>query len=277
MGTLLKLPVEVRQMIYAECLVVGKVYPYFFSQQSGQPEGNLDPGGNDSTLQEETGQYLPETALLQVCKVTYQEAEPLLYQRNTFVLPTADYIVRLFTHSLYNEIRRRMIKSVECTFDSADLSPRDREEILDEKLKNDRDSMLFPERIGVDLWPNDFLDSLHVAYKHRLTFSTWPQMVSHLLDLELDDLTIDFSNVLCTSGCCYLRAMAVRELCKGFAKAMPRKIELQGLKLERTGQDYSSKVIKLVSHGTHKRLVLKKPFDLRQSTIGYLSSRFEKP
>ena len=70
------LPIEIRLMIYEECLVVGTIYPYSLSD-------------TDETAQESIGCDLPAVALLQVLKTIRSEAEPVLYHRNDVQLGSA--------------------------------------------------------------------------------------------------------------------------------------------------------------------------------------------
>ena len=90
------LPLEIRQMIYAKCLVVGKCFPYTIAGSLDENECNDDDSLKtiESPL-ESSGYGRPNNSLLRACKVIHQEAEPLLYQCNTFVLPISDLTARL--------------------------------------------------------------------------------------------------------------------------------------------------------------------------------------
>jgi hypothetical protein len=70
----LDLPPEIRNMIYKEILVVGKIF---------YPE--LDP--YDNRLHYDFDYKKPQFALLRVCKQIHSEAEPLYLGMNLFVLP----------------------------------------------------------------------------------------------------------------------------------------------------------------------------------------------
>lgn len=84
MRDFLKLPPEIRLQIYHDCLVVGEVYLYRISYD-GNP---------------------PAAALLRTCRTIHSEAEPILYQQNTFILKGEEMIQRFFVDSLHDDTRR---------------------------------------------------------------------------------------------------------------------------------------------------------------------------
>ncbi|KAI9807534.1 MAG: hypothetical protein M1825_005474 [Sarcosagium campestre] len=125
MADIFSLPVEIRQMIFGELLVVGKVFPYgYFKEELAVAEGpgaSLDTdapaaglpaaaggeaGGEDDEEEAENDEAAggqewgeshvlaeardftrPELALLSTCRQIRWEAEMMLYRSNTWVLP----------------------------------------------------------------------------------------------------------------------------------------------------------------------------------------------
>ena len=225
MGDLHRIPLEVRQMIYTECLVVGKVFPYAFGKNYDEYDGDY---GDEPTICESFSYNAPEVALLRACKAIHQEAEPLLYQRNTFRLPVFDLTARFFKRSLHNEARRAMVKCVNVSFKATDLTRDEREQVLDVQLEGARYNMLFPEQLRS--WPNDFKQELHEAYKKRLQTVVWPRKASFIFDhLSLEYLMVDFTYSKCNEGCCNMRPEAAMALRAGFARSMPKSLKLRGL------------------------------------------------
>lgn len=226
MFELFKLPPEIRRMIYVECLVVGKVFPYTLSESYDEYECDYD---DDLTAREHAGYEAPIVALLRVCKDIYQEAEPLLYRRNTFVLPAADLTTRFFKRCLHSAARKAMIKSVVLSFDASDLTRDDRERILEQQMGVYRDDMLFPERSFTN-WAEEFPQDLHDAYKSHLATRVWPQKASHVIQgLYLDNLVVDFRGADCLEGCCKMRVAGIQAMDIGFQQGMPKKLKLLGL------------------------------------------------
>lgn len=227
-----QLPLEVRQMIYAECLVMGKVFPYTVKETYNEYECDYD---DDLTALERSGCETPEVALLLVCKDIYLEAGPLLYQQNTFVLPASDFTSRFLKRSLHNNTRRSWLKSVEMGFDASDMTRDDREATLYEQFELVKDDMLFPEKV-IDnyCWPyedaDDWSENMHEAYKDTLAKVVWPRKASYILELpQLQKLIIDFRDSKCLEGCCDRRFQSVSALDKGFAIGMPKSLKLLGL------------------------------------------------
>ena len=221
-------------MVYAECLVVGKVFPYTLSERYNEYDYDYD---DEETGLELSGCEEPCVPLLRVCKAIHEEAEPMLYQQNTFVLPACDLTIRFFKRSLHNNVRKGWVKSVELSFDAGDMARYDREIVLDKHLEFTRDNLLFPER-SVDLdWvqsygddEEDFADSLHAAYKRRLENVVWPRKASYILDfLSLRELILDFRDSKCLEGCCRMRFSGIKAMEKGFAMGMPMKVKVLGI------------------------------------------------
>lgn len=76
--------------------------------------------------QDTLGYDAPEVSILRACKSTYQEAEPILYQKNTFVLPIGRLTAQYFEVSLNTNARRAWVTSVEIGLDSPDMTFKER-------------------------------------------------------------------------------------------------------------------------------------------------------
>lgn len=240
------LPLEVRQMVYAECFVVGKVFPYTVSEtiiEHDFDDGDSDDEDTVDTMLECSGCAAPDLAILFVCKGIHEEAEPMLYQRNTFVLPASDLTARFFRRSLHNGVRRSWIGSVELILDASDMTRRDRELVLDQQLELARKSSLyqdevlewfregrlFPEKVNPRSDDDDDMlgEDLHDAYKTQLAKFVWPRKASYVLDhLTLQTLLIDVRNSKCILDYCTMRHKAVKALGNGFAKKMPESVRV---------------------------------------------------
>ena len=219
----MSLPPEVRRLVYAECLVVGKVFPYTVSERYHDYDGLED---DEDTGLELYGCEVPYVALLQVCKRIREEAEPMLYQQNIVVLPAYDLTRLFFKRSLHNDIRKSWVKSVELEFLAADLTRIDREVVLDEQIALAKDDLLFPEMHA----DRDFLNDLHGAYNDRLAQVVWPRKASYVLDnLALRKIHLNFDRSACNDDCCVMKGKAIEAMKAGFAKGMPVKVKLTGL------------------------------------------------
>ena len=227
MPTFLDLPLEIHQMIYSYCLVVGNIFPYAVTETYDEYEHDFD---DDPTNQELSDCEDPCVALLSVCRRVRLEAEPTLYQRNTIVLPASDLTARFFKRCLYNDARRAWVKSVDIDLDASDMSRSDREAVLDEELAFVRDDMLFPDRALFN-WPKETLSSekMHDAYQSRLGEVVWPRKMSYVLDfLRLEKLAVDLRECKCLEGCCSMLSQGIESMSKGFALALPSTIRIRG-------------------------------------------------
>ena len=225
----MKLPPEIRQLVYAECLVVGKVFPYTVSERYHEYDNDDD---DEDTGLELSDCEVPSVALLQVCKTVHEEAEPILYQRNMFVLPACDLTILFFKRSLHNDIRKSWVKSVELEFVAADLTRKDREMVLDALIALSRNDLLFPEKCAPV--PEGagaiFARDLHEAYIDRLIHGVWPRKASYVVDhLALRKIHLKFGLSECNQGCCRLPGSAIYAMKAGFAKGMPATVKITGL------------------------------------------------
>ena len=232
MPSLLDLPRELRDIIYTECLIVGVVFPYYWSSYEGYEA--------------------PGVALLQVCWRIHEEAEPMLYKRNTFVLPTADLTARFFQLGLHNDSRRAWLKSVDISFEALDLTLSDRGVVFDKLFGKYRNRMLLTDRDHS--WMVGFKWELHRQVVKYLGRVVWPRKAAYVLNLGLDDLTIHLTNSKCSEGCCSMRATAVRAMKHGFAKGMPKEIDLVDFEYGRKSVD---EIVNELETWTSRRLLNK--------------------
>ena len=218
------LPPEVRQLVYAECLVVGKVFPYTVSERYHEYDNDDD---EQDTGLELSDCEVPSVALLQVCKMIHEEAEPMLYQRNIFVLPACDLTILFFKRSLHNDVRKSWVKSVELDFVAADLTRKDRELVLDAQIALARNDLLFPEKCNAGA---EFAHDLHEAYIERLVDVVWPRKASYVGNhLALRKIHLKFGLSECNEGCCLLPGAAIQAMKGGFARGMPVEVKITGL------------------------------------------------
>lgn len=124
--TFFELPGEIRNTIYKHCLVVGNVYP---NLESHCWEVQTDVVHQDAYYFE-----APNVSLLKTCKRVIWEAEHLLSQKNTFVMPTASLTARFFANTMTTAVRRSWLKSVEIYLDPSDLDSEDRKVIFGPRL-----------------------------------------------------------------------------------------------------------------------------------------------
>ena len=223
------LPIENRLMIYEECLVVGKIYPYSLSDA-------------DETAQEAIGCDLPAVALLQVSKTIRMEAEPILYQRNDVQLGSAEFSRKFFERCLNTPERKLWLKSVFTLLECYDITEADREVVLNIELGLARHDMLFPEEVHQSPQQIPWEAKLHDAYKKYLGEFIWPQKLLPLLDYcSLKKLAVHFGCAECQAECCKMRAQAVLSFSKGFAMGFPTQFVTEKLGV---GKSASEKLIR---------------------------------
>ena len=212
------LPLEIRQMIYRECLIVGEIYPYSLSDA---------PQPDTETPQDKTGCELPSVALLQVSKTIREEAEPMLYQKNVLRLGSAEVTRKFFERSLNTPERRMWLKSVRTRLDFRDITKANRQSVLERQLSLLQTRMLFPEKNRSTIVIEEIL---HKEYTNCLAESMWPRKLSPLLeDCKLEMFSVDFSQARCPGRCCPINARAVLAFRKGFANGVPEELLLIGL------------------------------------------------
>lgn len=218
MAGFLCLPLELRQKIYRYCLDVG--YVFLFDEKARNfkyvegPNGRVTAADGEVISCEE-----PVTSLFRLCRQIRAETEPLFYQLNTLILPQAQKLERFFETSLHTAERRSWVKSVRLSMTLDDVSPTQRETILDTQWSMRRQRMLEPES-GEDY---EF-DFVHNPYQQYVENVAWPNKVAFILNqLTLASLTVDLQDSRCLYHCeCGMRGSALLAFGKGFAKGMPK-------------------------------------------------------
>lgn len=201
-------------MIYEYCLVVGKVYP-IFSKLSWETYGYDEPPKN---------RQVPDTAILRVSRQVNNEAERILYSRNTFVMPVLTDMAKLYERYLRTTRRNALpwIRSVEVAFHSHDLSKTERRAIVKQQYTSLMRQVVAmrPERLPdlTDLGPE-----LHEGF----TQSAWPSKAKLLTEgLRLHTLRIFLAGAYCIGDCCCLENVPVECLSGGFVYGLPDHIEI---------------------------------------------------
>ncbi|MCJ1471806.1 hypothetical protein MMC13_000447 [Lambiella insularis] len=202
-------PLEIRQIIYTYALVVGHAWPYLaLERRHRYPPGLYEP---------------PNVNLLGTCRSINIEASPILYSRNTFVLPNAADTLQFFAKSLHTPLRRTWTKDIELSFRPADLLDNDVDEINDwlEWGPEPGHGRVHAEYLTVTMLKCQEAES-HLALKYQLTRRSWPRKVRFILDhLALDRLRLDFRGCMCYDECCQMEGAALCAFSPGFAKGTP--------------------------------------------------------
>lgn len=222
MSRFLALPLEIRITIYKYCLVVGKVFPYLASDVRSS-----DVYGHPDWEQEALEYELPEISLLAVCKSIYQEAEPILYQKNIFALPVGPYNARFFYISLNTDERQAWVTSVEVRFYPISMNEWDMDSHY--RMTDLDHHLLFVNKVRLSLHRTglySFLDTLQSACEDHSAFLVWPRDIEPLLSLlRLEKLVIDVSHWVDYSTVCKAAESVFKD---GFLKGMPKQLEILG-------------------------------------------------
>ncbi len=221
-----KLPAEVRKVIYDYCLVVDNVYPYL---EPHRLELETDAAHLDAYYFD-----APNVSLLKTCKRISWEAEHLLYQHNTFVMPTSSLTAKFFANTMTTTVRRSWMKSIEVYLDPSDLDTADRKVVCGSQLDWPR-QLEQALRLDGNAPPASHLlrtcgKELHRANKTYLVEISWPRKMAPILEhLQLDTLVLNIDCSKCEDDCCTLYAGAVMAFHEGFALGMPKDLKIYGL------------------------------------------------
>lgn len=149
----------------------------------------------------------------------------MLYQGNTFVLPTRNFTARVFETSLNTGARRAWVKSLEVTLDRADMTEEDGEFGLEDITSTHRDNI--PYSAPEELWTVDF--ALHEINKDHLGRKTWPRKLKPVLDfLLLDKIVLDLHDSHRSRSFCKVADHNTRDaFFRGFAIGMPKMMEIR--------------------------------------------------
>ena len=166
----LRLPSEIRIMIYEYCLVV---------------EGEINPYPTDYERNELMRPFprKPDVALLQVSSVVQAEAKIVLFGKNLWRLSYNKKNDPMW--DAYGELVRKLIIS----FDVRDLD------------SNDRLQTAIFEWGYQDNW-EDLKDKCHNQACNDLIDDVWWWKISRISEMMLTGLILDFTNCYCPNGCC---------------------------------------------------------------------------
>jgi len=207
------LPHEARTQIYQYCLVVGKIFPYNKRLRADDQDGNagyLETRPRQSASQQARDFHAPHLALLEVCSAIHEEARPILYQKNTVVLPTAPLTAKFFTQALRTQQEKSWLKHLELKLSCRDLS--------------------FNEEAASNIIKHSPLE-FHEACWRKLAYTVWPTKVEPILKhTRLDVLTVDLTDTVCSLGCCKMDLTALLAFRDGFVHGVgPLKLEIIGV------------------------------------------------
>lgn len=213
---LLRLPVELRCLIYEHVLVVGKV----FFRNSVKPQCiRDDPARNDQQYYEK-----PTLALLRVCKTIHEEAEPIYLSYNLFVLPLRWQLqtpfkseddlksmnsLRFKDRQLFSVCGLQFVRNISFAIDRRDLA-------TTEELGFNHRDWKFGEYNLYE--PGERLRALHEYGLGKLSsdvLSPYVRSWSHIANAlemfaeardrdskSMKYVEIDYSNAFCSMGCC---------------------------------------------------------------------------
>ena len=219
MPQFLTVPLEIRNAVYELCLVRGKVFPYTVTEEFEERQFGR---GEKDTMMECSGYTKPDVDVLLVCKATYNEATPILYGKNTFVLPTCGLTTRFFENALSTNVQRSRILSVEIAFQHEDMT------VQDEKLAYllaQNEFSFMQAGNGPWLHPGD---AVNIPI-HYLINVVWKEKLEPILDhLCLENLIIDLGGcVWRRSGRRDLNGNVLELFKKGFAYGVPKSFTIK--------------------------------------------------
>ena len=205
--------------------MVGCVYPYLGSHRQEMDDDCI----HDDAFYHDS----PAVSLLRTCKRICEEAEPLLYKRNTFILPNVSFTTRFFDTSLNTDTRRLWVKTVELDLDPSDMASMDKSVINSSRpglYKSYQERL--SDQPGHSASESNRLCTrdLHKAFKQQLVTETWPAKLAPILKhLLLDKLIVNLECSTCEDGCCELFAGALTAFRNGFVLAVPKIFQTFGL------------------------------------------------
>ena len=174
----LKLPREVRDMIYNESLITEVeivAYPEHYEKD------DLPSFGNEK----------PRIALLQVNRLIYQETVPVFYGKNTFRMPAnVQHNTTFIKYSAY-------IRHVSIRIDHREVSEQQKLAIaLDNHQKPDTD--FAPVRPHAARWRH-----IHKSYFEKMQDQWEPRRLFLMHDMSpLETIKLDLQHFYCPSLCC---------------------------------------------------------------------------
>ena len=219
-------------MIYKLCLVPGEIRPY------------VDEGSQ---------RKLPGLPLLCTCKAVLNEAGYELY-KNTFIVSDWVESDMIYEACLRYPERRPMLKSLELKFGAYELELHDRAEVLEniEKEYPPEAFQQFGSQASREMKRVRRREE-HFRLKDRVREERWSGKMFHILDdTRLEHLRLNLEECCCDLGCCDLYYNAFWTFAPGFARVVPRRLELVGVpeaEVERLRKDW----VQMTTFGTLTR------------------------
>lgn len=173
MSHFLNLPTEVRFIIFGYCLIIGEINPYPRNYDRQEPMRSL--------------QRKPDIALLQVNKLIRAEAEIVLYGKNVWRLSWDEWNRPLWV------VSEKLVRKLIISFDVRDLDTGEMLELI--LAARDPANDIQFETLG---------DKCHEYGCDSLVNEKWAWKMAVASKMMLTDLTLDFTNCFCPSGCCRL-------------------------------------------------------------------------
>ena len=190
-SSFLILPPEIRCQIYNYLLVVGKLFPYHTA------EAKENNAWENKEAKEHTR---PTVSIVQVCKLIQTESEPILYSRNTIVLPSLRWTQRLLKHCLHNESRCSYIRSVVLPLSCKDAylskdiagNPQLNDRLIDHRLKiKKKQENWISTAVHQQMRRHLVLLGRETTLLSKISHIAWPDKANLVLDrFHLHDLTV---------------------------------------------------------------------------------------
>ena len=271
MNSFLLLPLEVRQMIYELALVIRDVYPYYLAEHE-----EMCPGTRDCFPRSK-----PNLNILATCRLIHIEASPIVYGKNTFMLPVSELTVKFFTTALHTRERQSWVKSVKLSLTAIDLTPQARKEIADKETEDLDEFLADPNMYDAyfERAMNRHGRLLHQAYKRKLLCELWPQKVECILKhLTLDEFWLDIGSSYCHQYCCDLRIGALAAFTSGFAYGMPKLWHEKEFRSHQTKiMNVRSMIASWTQLGKKKRITLEEGYRRFEAVFRWMKFNIYQP
>ena len=275
----LQLPLVVKNKIYEELLVVGRVYPFPCSEDFEITQSSRDPRMLDPRYKEMTTAQVPELQILRLCRQIKEEGERIYLEKNHFVLPriAAQYVLpcrSIFLTKFPKGIERpwslpssavTYLRSLSITFDFRDEDKKMAAMGMHMSggLPGNSDFVRHPGNVTEDLHDKWIHDARMGELKQR-----WAQFYHGIGYCSLDLIQIDISRCYCPLGC---HRMVFEALQVALPSALshssqimpPKKVEIIGvldaeksLVFERLRNWSADKVVLLSKHSDTDGLLI---------------------
>ena len=230
-----RLPPELRIMVYKHCLVPGLIRP-----STGIAEREI-----------------PGLPLLRTCQTILTEARYELY-KNTFIVSDCEESDLIYEACLQYPERRRMLKSLELRFGPYELCHIDHVKDVTFEVEEEYPSEAFQQYGPRASRTMDRVRrrEIHARLKILLRDVLWDEKMAHILDdTELEHLRLNLFECDCHLLCCDLYYNAFETFEHGFARGVPKRLELVNIpetssKVERLKKDWVGNT----TFGTLKRM-----------------------